>query len=158
VIASGIVLLALARLSSGGQKSVAPPPSKSAQAATAGWTMWKSETTGKEYRVRIEKDRFSAEWANIPPAAAKQGSYIRTECRRAGTKWIGTSQVYLPCANPGIVKGKVANACHLTLRFEVDSVSRDRITGGAEVLRDFDCGKCEVRKTSWGSFVWVPKR
>jgi hypothetical protein len=48
--------------------------------------------------------------------------------------------------------------CSMTLRFEVDSISPERITGRAESLRDFDCQKCEVRQTGWGNFVWLPKK
>jgi len=45
----------------------------------------------------------------------------------------------------------------MLLRFEVDFISSDRITGGGEILREFDCGSCEVQKTGWGPFSWVPK-
>lgn len=118
--------------------------------------IWKSETTEKEFRVRVEKDRLTAEWVNIPPDGAKQGAYIRSECRRVGEKWVGTSQVFLPCALPG--DQKATHACHMTLRFEVDSISRDRITGGGESLRQFDCQSCKVLETAWAKFVWVPKQ
>ena len=46
--------------------------------------LWKSETTGKEYRVQVDRGRFYAEWVNIPPESAKRGAYIRSECRRVG--------------------------------------------------------------------------
>jgi hypothetical protein len=32
-----------------------------------------------------------------------------------------------------------------------------RITGGGEILKDFDSGPCEVRKKGWDSFRWAPK-
>ena len=142
----------------GVQKSKPPAPAKPTRGEAERWQIWKSTTSGREYRVRVDKDRFLADWANIPPEAAKHGAYIHTECRRAGAKWIGTSRVFLPCAKAGKAEGKTTNVCHITLRFEVDSITPQKITGGGDILRDFDCEKCEVRRTDWGSFVWVPKR
>lgn len=121
-------------------------------------SIWKSQTTSREYRVRADKDVFYADWVNIPAEAAKQGAYMKTECRRAGAKWVGTSQIRLPCQKPGNTQEKALNMCSMTLRFEVDSISPERITGRAESLRDFDCQKCEVRQTGWGNFVWLPKK
>ena len=115
--------------------------------------IWKSQSSGKEYRVKMEGDHLTAEWLNIPPQAAKQGAYIRSECRRSGSRWIGTSRILLPCSLPD---GKT-KMCPMILRFEVDSISSERITGAGEILRDFDCGSCEVRKTGWGPFSWAPK-
>ena len=126
---------------------------KSAAKSTALPEIWKSTTTGKEYRVKIDGDHFTAEWSNIPPQAAKQGAYIRSDCRRSGTKWIGTSRILLACPLPD---GKT-KMCPMVLRFEIDFISSDRITGGGEILRDFDCGSCEVRKAGWGPFAWAPK-
>jgi hypothetical protein len=152
-----IVLIGLVHFAFGAQKSQPSAAAKSAGSEAARWRIWKSTTSGKEYRVRVEKDVFYAEWVNIPLETAKHGAYIRTECRRAGAKWIGTSRVFLPCAKPGEAKGKTTNVCPMTVRFEVDSITPQKITGGGETLRDFDCEKCEVRQTGWGSFVWVPK-
>jgi hypothetical protein len=151
VLACGI--LAPALLSASAQTAPKHAAAKSAAKSTAIPTVWKSATTGKEYRVKIDGDRFTAEWSNIPPQAAQQGAYIRSECRRSGTKWIGTSRILLPCPLPN---GKT-KMCPMVLRFEVGSVSASRITGGGEILRDFDCNSCEVRKTAWGPFTWMPK-
>ena len=116
----------------------AAKPAASAAKSSALPEVWKSVSTGKEYRVKVEGDRFTAEWVNIPPQAAKQGAYIRSECRRTGSRWIGTSRILLGCPLPD---GKT-KMCPMILRFEVDSVSPDRITGGGEILRDFDCSTC----------------
>jgi len=116
--------------------------------------IWKSATTGKEYRVKLDGDHLTAEWSNIPPEAAKQGAYIRSDCRRSGTRWIGTSRILLGC---GLPNGKT-KMCPMVLRFEVDFISPERITGGGEILRTFDCGTCQVQKTGWGPFTWMPKR
>jgi hypothetical protein len=154
ILVCGILATSSLQLSSENQSAPKPGGTKSAAKATALPQIWKSATTGKEYRVQIDGDRFTAEWSNIPAQAAKQGAYIRSECRRSGTRWVGTSRMLLPCPLPD---GKT-KMCPMLLRFEVDFISSDRITGGAEILRDFDCGSCEVRKTGWGPFSWVPKR
>ncbi len=149
-------ILGFASLSLSGQEGKVPP--KPARTDSAHSEIWKSETTGKEYRVRIERDLFYAEWTNLPPAAVKQGLYILSECHRAGTAWIGTSQVFLLCSKPGEATGKSMNGCHLTLRFEVDSISSERITGRGESLRRWDCQTCKVLETAWANFAWVPLR
>ncbi|MGO8736547.1 MAG: hypothetical protein ACLQVM_27565 [Terriglobia bacterium] len=154
ILLYGILATTSLQLSSENQGAPKPTGTKSAAKATTLPQIWKSASTGKEYRVKIDGDRFTAEWLNIPPQAAKQGAYIRSECRRSGSRWIGTSRILLACALPD---GKT-KMCPMLLRFEVDFVSPDRITGGGEILRDFDCGSCEVRKTGWGPFNWAPKR
>jgi hypothetical protein len=141
------------QLSSENQSAPKPAGTKSATKAGAFPQIWKSASTGKEYRVKIDGNHFTAEWSNIPTQAAKQGAYIRTECRRSGTRWIGISRIFLGCHLPD---GKT-KMCPMILRFEVDFISSDRITGGGEILRDFDCGSCAVRKTGWGPFSWTPK-
>ena len=147
------VLLAASWLFSSDNRS-APKPAASDAKGGALPQLWKSASTGKEYRVKVEGDRFSAEWSNIPAQAAKEGAYIRSECRKTASRWIGTSRILLGCALPD---GKT-KMCPMLLRFEVDFISPDRITGGGEILRDFDCGTCEVRKTGWGPFTWTPKK
>jgi hypothetical protein len=119
---------------------------------------WHSDATQHDYRVEVTGDVFRAEWVNIPPAAAKQGAHIRTECRRAGDKWIGSSSVNMLFAVPGAPAGKDTKVCHLTVRFEVDSITPEKIAGHSEALRNFDVGKCQVLKTTWGEFTWVPKK
>jgi hypothetical protein len=153
ILLCGILATVPLQYSSENPSTPKPVGTKSAAKANALPEVWRSATTGKEYRVKIDGDRFTAEWSNIPPQAAKQGAYIRSECRRNGTRWIGTSRILLPCPLPD---GKT-KMCPMILRFEVDLISSDRITGGGEVLRDFDCASCEVRKTSWGAFSWAPK-
>jgi hypothetical protein len=148
-----VVLVAASLLFSSENQGAAKPAASAAKAAALP-QVWKSESTGKEYRVKVEGDLFSAEWVNLPPEAAKQGRYIRTECRRNASRWIGTSRLLLGCQLPnGNMK-----LCPLIVRFEVDFISPDRITGGGENLKDFDCGTCGIRKTGWAPFTWTPKR
>ena len=153
ILVCGILASTSLQQSSENQTSSKPAGAKSAAKATALPQIWKSATTGREYRVKVDGDRFTAEWSNVPPQAAKQGAYIRSECRRSGSRWIGTSRILLPCPLPD---GKT-RMCPMMLRFEVDFISSDRITGGGEILREFDCSSCEVRKTGWGPFSWTPK-
>jgi hypothetical protein len=154
VLAGGI--LAAAPLESWSQTQLAskPPAAKANTKAAPLPAIWKSATTGKEYRVQVKGDLLTAEWLNIPPEVAKQGAYIRSECRRQGSRWVGTSRVFEPCELPA---GKT-KMCLLVLRFEVDFISPDRITGGGESLHGFDCTSCEVRQTGWAPFAWMPKR
>jgi hypothetical protein len=127
-------------------QKVAPVPTR----------VWKSETSGKEFRVWKENNRFHAEWANIRPEFAAKGVYIRTVCRRSGEKWVGESRSYLPCAVGEGKNEKVVNFCHFTTGFEVDTITDSRIAGRGEAVRVSDCTKCQVRNEGWKPFVWVP--
>ena len=133
-----------------------PEPQSKAPASQALPTLWRSATTGKAYRVQVDKDRFYAEWVSIPPESAKRGAYIRNQCRRVGSKWIGTSRIKLPCAVGEGATERVANTCRLQLRIEIDSVQADRIKGRGETLKRFDCQSCRIDETGWADFVWVP--
>ena len=153
LLVCGILATSSLQLSSQTQNPPKPGGAKATTKAGPTAKIWKSATTGKEYRVQIDGDHFTAEWTNIPAEAAKQGAYIRSECRRSGSRWVGTSRIFLPCS---LSSGKM-KMCPILLRFEVDFISADRITGGGEILRDFDCATCEVQKTGWGPFTWTPK-
>jgi len=134
----------------------ATAPSKSSSGPLP--EIWHSETTKHDFRVGVTKDLFRADWVNLPPAAAKQGAFIHTECRRSGSKWVGTSSMNLLFSVPGAPAGKDTKMCSLTMRFEVDSVSPEKITGHSEALHAFDVNTCRVDQTSWGEFIWVPKK
>jgi hypothetical protein len=154
-------LLAMPQFAASAQKSAAP----ATRAATASKgvpgplaKIWHSDATQHDFRVEVAGDVFRAEWVNIPPAAAKQGAYIRTECRRAGDKWVGSSSLNMLFPVPGAPAGKDTKVCHLTVRFEVDSITPEKIAGHSETLRGFDVDKCQVLKTTWGEFTWTPKK
>ncbi len=121
-------------------------------------TIWHSEASHKDFRVEVTGDVFRADWVNIPAAAAKNGAYMRIECRRTGTKWVGSSSIYQPVSVPGASSGAETKMCHLTVRFEVDSITPEKITFHSEVMRDFDPSQCKILKTVWEEFVWVPKK
>ena len=154
-------LLAIPQFAANAQKSSAA--AQSGTTTTKGVTgqlakIWRPDASQHDFRVDVTNDLFRAEWVNIPPAAAKQGVYIRTECRRAGPKWVGSSSINMLFAVPGAPAGKDTKVCHLTVRFEVDSISPEKITGHSETLRNFDVNKCQVLQTTWGEFTWVPKK
>lgn len=134
------------------------PPNKTrpAQVTHPPAQVWRSLTTGKEYSVRVDGGTLYAEWVNIPPALTQRGAYIRSECRRVGTRWVGISRSYLPCDTMEGNK-RVQNWCNLLTKIEVDSISADRIIGRAEGLRRFDCERCKILETVWKDFEWVPK-
>lgn len=119
--------------------------------------VWKSETTGHEYRVRVTGESFYAERVNIDPALLKRGAYVRSECQRVGGKWVGTSRSYWPCETMESNK-HVVNWCHFLTKIEIGSIQPDRITGRAEGFKRFDCQSCKVLETVWKDFVWVPKK
>lgn len=141
--------LAAGQAKPGGKAGQIPAPPPSAR-------VWRSQTTGREYRVWIENERLHAEWVNIPPELAQRGASIRSECRHVGTRWIGTSQSYLPCETTE--KGEtVRNWCQVTTKIEFDRPGANRMAGRGEALRRFDCAGCRVLETVWKGFEWVPK-
>jgi hypothetical protein len=138
--------------------TAATPATPASSEARAKGRIWKSQTTGKEYRVWTEKEQFHAEWTNVPPEFAAKGAHIRSTGTRKGQKWLGESQNYLPCSAGEGKQQHIANFCQLTTGFEVDSMSATRITGRGEALKRFDCAKCKVLEKEWKNFVWVPKK
>jgi hypothetical protein len=148
--------------SAGGPKpagSATPAPSAaSAPPSPAAKDMWLSETTGHEYRVRQDPDRFYAEWTNMSGAFLAHGAYVRSECKRQGAKWVGESHSHLPCAEGNLPPGQYTNWCNLVTKIEFDEISPSRISGQGEGLKRFDCQKCQILETSWKPFVWIPKK
>lgn len=120
--------------------------------------VWHSEASHKDFRVEIKGDVFHADWINLPAPAAKDGASMQIECRRTGTKWVGSATVYQGFGDPSAPAGKdTKKMCHLTVRFEVDSITPEKITFHSEALRGFDYSKCQILKTAWEEFSWVPK-
>lgn len=135
----------------------APATGSSGQAAVA--RVWKSQTTGHEYRVSIQGDVLRAEWVNLPADLIRQGAYVRTECRRAGNRWIGTtrSRQPLPCTEVTTPEGRHPTAwCSLVTRTEIDSIAPDRISGRAQAAVRLDCQACKLLDAEWKDFVWTP--
>jgi hypothetical protein len=120
------------------------------------WKTWKSQTTENEYRVRVEKGVFHAEWVNVPADWAKQGAYLRTECRRTGRKWVGTSVSHLPCTVGEGQGTYIVKWCDLQTQTEIDSISHQRITGRGQRQSKIDCDQCKILEASWADFFWTP--
>ncbi|MBZ5544103.1 MAG: hypothetical protein LAO07_10550 [Acidobacteriia bacterium] len=156
LVGAGALVLLFTPLQWAAGQTAKSKKTTAASAAPASARIWKSETTGKEFRVWTEKGVFHAEWVNVPPALTKGGAYIRSELRRTGTKWSGTSQLRLPCESVENNK-PVSNWCSLETKMEIDSVSASRITGRGESLKRFDCRTCKMLETGWAGFEWVPK-
>jgi hypothetical protein len=112
--------------------------------------------------VKVDEERFYAEWVNVPPDQAKHGAQIRSEGFRSGSKWIGVSRSLLPLVCAGGEKSsskeKVTHWCRLTTRIEIDSVTADKITGHGDTLKNYNCQTCQILETGWKDFEWVPKR
>lgn len=94
----------------------------------------------------------------MPPDVAGHGGYVRTECKRIGSKWIGTTRSLLPCTGGADPGAKILNWCPLVTRTEIDSIAPDRITGRAQAIRSSDCQSCKLLEAVWKDFVWTPKR
>jgi len=156
-----LAILVIFQLTAAAQKppgTAKPPTAASKPAGGAFPRIWHSESSHKDFRVEVTNDLFRAAWVNIPPAAAKQGAYIHTECRRAGTKWVGSSSVYQGIAVSGAPAGQDVKMCHLTVRFEVDSITPQKIIFHSEAMRNFDAAKCQLLQTAWEEFTWIPKK
>ena len=125
--------------------------------ASTGSTLWVSEVTHNVYRVRIQGSTFTADWVNIPPSEAQQGAFIRTECHREGTKWIGTTTSYLRCEIEQPNHPLYVHWCHILTQTQISEIAPNRITGRAEALKRFDCHKCQVLEKEWKAFDWIPK-
>jgi hypothetical protein len=138
--------------SNGGSGSLTTGPS-----AALAHSLWKSETTGNEYRVDVVNDTLRAEWVNVPAEISSHGGYVRTVCRRSGSKWQGTSASLLPCSTGEGAKERVVNWCHLETRTEIDLITSDRITGHGESVKRVDCEHCQVVERGWTAWVWTPK-
>jgi len=137
------------------QQPEPPPKPPEFPSPPAAARIWKSQTTGKEYRVWTENQRLRAEWVNAASVGAQRPS-IRIECQRIGEKWVGTARNYLPCETTENGK-RLSNWCRLTTKIEFDSPEANRMTGHTEWAHRFDCVNCKILEPVWKDFEWVPK-
>ncbi|MGH9402450.1 MAG: hypothetical protein ACRD2P_10120 [Terriglobia bacterium] len=145
-------------LALGPKQSASTAHSKAAARTATFPPLWFSETTHTVYRVRIDGNVLRAEQANVPPEAAKQGAYVRTEVHKSGGKWIGTSKIYVQITGDQAGQHQQSNWCHLETNIAFLTLSPERITGRAEALQQVDIPKCRVLKKEWKDFVWVPAK
>lgn len=154
---AGALVLLLAPLEWAAGQAAQSKKAAAASAVSASARIWKSETTGKEFRVWTEEGVFHAEWVNIPLRLAKGGAYIHSELRRTGPKWAGTSKLHLPCESVEDHK-PVSNWCSLETKIEIAGQTAERISGRGESLKRFDCRVCKILEAGWADFEWVPKK
>ena len=105
-----MAFLAISQFMAAAQKPTAPAHSAAATSKPAGGQLpkiWHSDATKHDFRVEVTNDLFRAEWVNVPPAVAKQGSYIRTECRKAGSKWVGSSRGVISCDHMQLLRSNL---------------------------------------------------
>jgi hypothetical protein len=119
-------------------------------------SLWRSETTHSFYRVRVKGNSIHAVQSQLPFGVAKHGGYVRTECRRAGDHWIGTTSSFLKVTGSGPHRPAQSNWCHLTTRTEFFSISATSITGRAEAIEAMDVAHCHILQKRWKDFVWKP--
>jgi hypothetical protein len=120
-------------------------------------SVWRSLTTGRDYRVTLHKNLLVAEWVNLPPADVTNHASVRSELHRSGSKWVGTTRAHMPCQTTEAGK-QVSNVCDLTTRIEMESIAADKIVGHGESLKRFNCGKCQILETKFAPFQWVRKK
>lgn len=120
-------------------------------------SLWVSQTTHAVYRLRITHGMLHAEQANTPPEAARHGAYVHTEAHPVGNKWVGTSALYAK-----ITEAKAGSHesqwCHLTGAIEFFTLTPERITGRAQAPERMDISKCQVLKSEWRNFEWLPEK
>jgi hypothetical protein len=158
VVPAAAIFIVLTGCSRRADQPAATAESNTASTPAPAKDIWISETTGKEYHVTANNDAFHAEWVNISPESAAHGAFIRTECKRQGSKWVGTSASFLPCSVGADPKAKLDNWCHLETKFEIESITADRITGRGEAIKKFDCATCKILDSEMRGFFWSPKR
>ncbi len=160
LVVAALAIAFLGRVHLAVQDTQGPGPKTQKPAQAPRGDIWKSETTGKIFRVRIENNVFYSDCVSLDPALARKGAHIRARLSRVGSKWRGTSDIYLPCAVGGSATVAISNWCRMTMGMEVDSMTADRITGQIEDPKrgSFDCQHCKVLQTVWKPFVWVRKR
>ena len=128
----------------------APKPAKTQ-------SMWVSHTTGKTYQVTQSGDVLRAEWTDVPPDWVAHGGFLRSELKRQGDKWVGTSSSYLPWTSQKGPKAKTENWCHLETKFEIDSITADTISGQGETVKKIDTKNCRILDSGSATFLWKPQ-
>ncbi len=157
-LAAAFVLLSFPSCSRQGEQLKTAAETKPASTPAQTKDVWVSQTTGKEYHVTVAGDTFRAEWVNISPDLSAHGTYMRTECKKHGEKWIGKTASYLPCSVTDTANSKIENWCHLETAIEIFSMTPDRITGNGGTLKKFDCMKCQIIEQGSKDFFWTPKK
>ena len=105
--------------------------------------------SGRDWKVRIDGDYIYVMWVNLPPALQSTAAFVRSELKKSGDKWTGTTSGYVPNSN-----GHIEKWCKFESRIEIDKVSENRIEGRALKVNPKNC---VAEKQQWDSFIWIPK-
>jgi hypothetical protein len=158
VLVGGILALGFVGCSKQGVTARANAEATPATTQSPAQNMWVSKTTGKHYRVTVGGETFRAEWVNVPSEWAAHGAFMRTECKRQGSMWVGTSLSFMPWSPQKGTKAKAAHWCRLETKFEVDAINADSIIGRGENVKKLDYQKCQILDSGMATFLWTPDR
>lgn len=120
--------------------------------------VWTSLTSGRDYKIRVEGDYIYTEWL-LPESLRNSAAFLRCELKREESRWVGKCRSNLPYTCSSTWYGAYTNWCLLGGQLIITSMSPRRIEGEGDGWepKDFDCGKCRVKKVTRKSFVWIPK-
>ena len=117
-------------------------------------------TSGRDYKMRFEGDYIYSEWVNLPTALNGTMAFIRSELKKTGSVWVGTSKSYLPCQYKNTWTNQWETKwVNQETSIEIASVTATRIEGRSQAYPGgVDCKK-GVPKGSpeWKSFTLIPK-
>jgi hypothetical protein len=130
-------------------------PKSSASYANSGFpSRWESMTSGNVRTLHFEGEYIYAEVA-LPEAATKAGTFILTEAKRDGDKYVGKT-------SGRALKTQSGPICSVTEPIEFTLVTTDRIEGRSfmpSTNAKLDWGTCAYMPApTWQSFVWIPVR
>jgi hypothetical protein len=134
--------------------SIEAPKSDASNANSGFPRRWKSLTAGNVRTLRFEGEYIYAEVA-LPEAAAKAGTFILTEAKKDGDKYVGKT-------SGRALKTQSGPICSVTEPIEFTLVTTDRIEGRSftpPVGAALNWGTCSYSPApNWQSFIWIPVR
>jgi hypothetical protein len=134
--------------------SIEAPKSDASNANSGFPRRWKSLTAGNVRTLRFEGEYIYAEVA-LPEAAAKAGTFILTEAKKDGDKYVGKT-------SGRALKTQSGPICSVAEPIEFTLVTTDRIEGRSftpPVGAALNWGTCSYSPApNWQSFIWIPVR
>ena len=130
-------------------------PKLNASNANSGFpSRWKSMTSGNDRTLHFEGEYIYVEVV-LPEATAKAGTFILTEAKKDGDKYVGKT-------SGRALKTQSGPICSVTEPIEFTLVTTDRIEGRSFMPPSdakLDWGTCSYTPApNWQSFVWIPVR
>ena len=140
---------------------------KTGPAGLGAESVWTSLTSGRDYKLRRDEDHIYIEWVNLPPELQATAAFIRSEMKKVGDRWVGTSRSSLPYGyqssymdfwKTGQQMGtENVKWCTSEQQFEILKIEETRIEGRAMHAKSFDVKKCKPGNLEWQPFTWIPK-